>query len=161
MKTKNIIIISGILILSVFGINAIGKTNSDDASLEQAEDIEKISAVVHKSPTCGCCVSFTSFINTQGFDAQLKTEEDMNPIKEEYNIPIDMQSCHTTIIGDYFVEGHIPVEAITKLLAEKPDIDGIALPGMPAGSPGMPGVKSEEFVIYSLKDGVASVFMTL
>jgi len=72
-----------------------------------------------------------------------------------------MQSCHTTEIGDYFVEGHVPIEAIDKLLAEKPDIDGITLPDMPAGSPGMPGVKREEFVIYSLKDGESSEFMRI
>ena len=85
----------------------------------------------------------------------------MNSIKEKYNIPYNMQSCHTTEIGDYFVEGHVPIEAVNKLLAEKPDIDGITLPDMPSGSPGMPGPKREEFIIYSLKDGEAEEFMRL
>ena len=85
----------------------------------------------------------------------------MSSIKEKYQIPDNMQSCHTTIIEDYFVEGHVPIEAIRKLLATKPDIDGIALPGMPSGSPGMSGIKTEAFKIYALSDGVVSKFLTL
>ena len=65
-----------------------------------------------------------------------------------------MEICHTTIIGDYFVEGHVPLEAVEKLLTEKPDIKGIAMPGMPSGSPGMPGAKKGDFVIYAVnRDG--------
>ena len=85
----------------------------------------------------------------------------MDAVKQRFNIPANMQSCHTTIIGDYFVEGHIPLEVIDKLLSEKPDLDGIALPDMPAGSPGMPGRKTEEFIIYGLKDGQVSEYMRI
>jgi hypothetical protein len=69
-----------------------------------------------------------------------------------------MQSCHTTVVGDYFIEGHVPIEAIDKLLSEKPLIDGIALPGKPYGAPGMRGAKTSDFTIYALSDGRASVF---
>jgi hypothetical protein len=72
-----------------------------------------------------------------------------------------MESCHTTVIDGYFVEGHVPFEAIEKLLAERPDIDGIALPDMPAGSPGMPGRKSGPFDIYQVKDGQYSLFVSI
>ena len=82
-------------------------------------------------------------------------------IKKKHNIPLEMQSCHTTILGKYFIEGHVPIEAINKLLKEKPDIDGIALPGMPIGTPGMPGEKEEPYIIYQLVDGKSSVFMTI
>ena len=58
----------------------------------------------------------------------------LHSIKQKYNIPLEMQSCHTTIIGKYFIEGHVPLEAVNKLLKEQPDIDGIALPGMPIGN---------------------------
>jgi hypothetical protein len=61
-----------------------------------------------------------------------------------------MESCHTVEIENYFVEGHVPIEAIQKLLNEKPDINGIALPGMPSGSPGMPGLKMEKFKIHQI-----------
>ena len=72
-----------------------------------------------------------------------------------------MQSCHTTVIGKYFVEGHMPFEAINKLLSENPDISGIALPGMPSGSPGMPGPQAEPFMVYSIKDGVSTPYFTM
>lgn len=72
-----------------------------------------------------------------------------------------MQSCHTTLVSEYFVEGHVPVEAIWKLLEEQPPIDGIALPGMPSGSPGMGGDKEKPLVIYSILDGKAEEFITL
>ena len=122
---------------------------------------EKEKLVVYKSPTCGCCVGWGSYMKKNGFDVEDVNAEDLSSIKDEHQIPYNMQSCHTAVIGDYFVEGHMPIEAVNKLLEEKPDIDGIALPEMPAGSPGMPGVKREEFIIYSLKDGVESEFMRL
>ena len=87
--------------------------------------------------------------------------ENLYTIKQKYTNPIEKQSCHTTIIDKYFIEGHVPIEAINKLLKEQPDIDGIALPGMPIGTPGMPGDKEEPYVIYQLIDGKFSVFMTI
>ncbi len=88
--------------------------------------------------------------------------DDLAPIKDKYNIPRQLQSCHTSIIGDYFVEGHVPVEAIARLIAEKPDIAGIALPGMPSGSPGMPGAKQGTWTIQAVgKDGAVTEFMKI
>jgi len=84
--------------------------------------------------------------------------EDMTNIKQEYGISSDMESCHTAVFGNYVVEGHVPFEAIEKLLEEKPDIRGIALPEMPAGSPGMPGVKGEPFTVYALSDQEPSIY---
>ena len=82
-------------------------------------------------------------------------------IKKKHNIPGEMQSCHTSVVGKYFIEGHVPIEAINKLLKDQPDIDGIVLPGMPMGTPGMPGNKEAPYVIYQLIDGEYSVFMTI
>jgi hypothetical protein len=118
-------------------------------------------AVVYKSPTCGCCVKHVAFLREHGFEVEVKQVNDMAVIKNKHNIASDMESCHTTIIGDYFVEGHVPMEAINKLVTERPAIDGIALPGMPAGSPGMPGVKVAPFEIFSLTEGKVSQFLTL
>jgi hypothetical protein len=122
---------------------------------------EKTKAVVYKSPTCSCCMSHSNYLRKNGFEVEIEKIDDMRSIKEEYTIPYDMQSCHTTIIGDYFIEGHVPIEAINKLLEEKPDINGISLPGMPAGSPGMSGIKREEFIIYSLINGDGSEFVRI
>jgi hypothetical protein len=70
-----------------------------------------------------------------------------------------MQSCHTSVLGTYFVEGHVPMAALTRLMQDRPAIDGISLPGMPAGSPGMGGLKGAPFIIYALQGGYTSVFM--
>jgi hypothetical protein len=87
--------------------------------------------------------------------------DDMTNIKNGLGIPQDMWNCHTSMVGDYFVEGHVPVEAISKLLDERPPIDGLALPGMPAGSPGMSGAKTVPFTIYAIVDRRVSEFITL
>ncbi|MDC3158323.1 hypothetical protein OA524_00675 [Candidatus Pelagibacter sp.] len=116
---------------------------------------------VFKTPSCGCCYGYVLFLEKEKYKVKQSDMRSLHSIKQKYNIPIEMQSCHTTIMGKYFIEGHVPIEAINKLLKEQPDIDGIALPGMPIGTPGMPGDKDEPYVIYQLIDGKFSVFMTI
>ena len=116
---------------------------------------------VYRSPTCGCCVGWEQYLETAGFDVESVVTDDVAAIKDDLQIPDEMRSCHTAIIGGYFIEGHVPIEAIHKLLEEQPEIDGIALPGMPPGSPGMGGEKSELFVVYSVTDGSVDEFMTV
>lgn len=82
----------------------------------------------------------------------------MIAFKSEVGVPMAYSSCHTTIAGGYFIEGHVPLEAIDRLLAERPDIDGIALPGMPPGSPGMGGIAVGQFEVLAITDGVAAPF---
>ena len=96
-----------------------------------------------------------------GFEVESVVTDDVSAIKDDLQIPEEMRSCHTAIIGEYFIEGHVPVEAIQRLLEEQPDIDGIALPGMPQGSPGMSGEKSEPWVIYAVTGGSIAEFMTI
>jgi hypothetical protein len=116
---------------------------------------------VFKTPSCGCCYGYVLFLEREKFKVKQTDMRSLHSIKQKYNIPVEMQSCHTTIIGKYFIEGHVPLDAINKLLKEKPNIDGIALPGMPIGTPGMPGDKDEPYVIYQLIDGKFSVFMRI
>lgn len=115
----------------------------------------------YRSPTCGCCVGWEEYLKTAGFEVESVVTDDVTAIKDDLQIPDEMRSCHTALIGDYFIEGHVPIEAIQKLLAEQPEIDGIALPGMVQGSPGMSGEQSEPFVIYSVADGTVDEFMTI
>ena len=157
--SKKLLVVFGLVVLSgvlLFGRLSGKKDNTTDSSSEGGK-----SALVYKSPTCGCCVGFTGFLRKDDYEVEVEETTDMDSIKKEHNIPSSMQSCHTSMIGDYFVEGHVPLEAIDKLLAEKPDLDGIALPGMPAGSPGMPGLKTGDFIIYGIKDGQVSEFMRI
>ena len=121
---------------------------------------EKIT--VYKSQSCGCCGIYVNYLKKAGFSVEVKDVLDVAEIKNQNKIPRELSSCHTSIVGKYFVEGHVPYEAIVKLVTEKPDIAGIALPGMPSGSPGMPGAKRGDFVIYSIgKDGTTGEFMRI
>ena len=122
---------------------------------------KKLNVEVFKTPSCGCCYGYVLFLEKEKFNVKQTDMRSLHSIKQKYNIPLEMQSCHTTIMGRYFIEGHVPLEAVNKLLKEQPDIDGIALPGMPIGTPGMPGKKEEPYVIYQLIDGKFSIFMTI
>ena len=133
--------------------------NKQDASA--VTKTSKHNVEVFKTASCGCCYGYVLFLEEEKFKVKQTDMRSLHLIKKKYNIPLEMQSCHTTVLGKYFIEGHVPIEAINKLLKEKPDIDGIALPGMPIGTPGMPGEKEEPYIIYQLVDGKSSVFMTI
>jgi len=151
-----------ILILAAIVLAGCTSSNTDNTATKEINELIKEEVLLIKSDTCGCCGLYSSYLKKQGIKVNEKNVIDVISIKSNYNIPVEMQSCHTTIIGDYFVEGHIPLEAVVKLLKEKPDIAGIAMPGMPSGSPGMPGSKSGKFEIYAVaKDGSYSRFMEL
>lgn len=110
---------------------------------------QKVVLTVYKSPTCGCCKIWANYAKRRGYTVNVVDTADMDSIRKKYHIPTELGSCHTIIAGDYVVEGHVPVEAIEQMLAQKPNIYGIALPDMPAGSPGMPGTKTGPFEIHS------------
>ena len=118
--------------------------------------------MIYKSQSCGCCGLFTQYMNQRGLAVETVIVEDISTIKSQYAIPATMESCHTSVIGGYVVEGHMPIEAVEKLLREKPDIKGIALPGMPSGAPGMPGSQQGPFVVYALQnDGSVTEFVRI
>ncbi len=116
---------------------------------------------VYKQSTCGCCGVWVSYMTRHGYDVDTHNLYDVSPKKREYGVPAAVESCHTARIGGYTVEGHVPAEVVDKLLAERPAIDGIALPGMPDGSPGMPGDKQGTWTIYALKGGAYSIYMQI
>ena len=150
---KKTFFIIGILLLSVLAGCASSK-------LDPAFVGQKI--IVFKSESCGCCDLYVNYLEKQGFNVEVQDMLDLTGIKKEFKVPQEVRSCHVSKVGDYFVEGHVPVEAITKLLKEKPQIAGIALPGMPSGSPGMPGAKDGPFVVLAVgKDGKITEFMRL
>jgi hypothetical protein len=108
------------------------------------------SITLYKSPNCGCCSGHAKALETAGFTVTIEETDNLDLVKQTHNIPAGGESCHTSVIGDYVVEGHVPLEAIEKLLTEKPDIAGIGLPGMPIGTPGMPGRKTATYDVYQL-----------
>jgi hypothetical protein len=113
---------------------------------------------VYKSPTCSCCHEWEAYLRAHGYTVRSIPTEDMPKVKRDNGLPGDVWSCHTAVVAGYAIEGHVPVAAIDRLLAERPAIDGIALPGMPAGSPGMPGVKDGPFGILAIDDGATGAF---
>ena len=118
--------------------------------------------MLYKNPECGCCDGYAEYLRHNGFTVTAKATNDLSEISRKAGIPTELQGCHTAFIGDYVVDGHVPVEAIKKLLAERPAIKGITLPGMPLGSPGMSGDKTEPFTVFAIgKNGTSSVFITL
>lgn len=134
-------------------------TSSPPGTETRTDSLEGLSAVVYLSPTCGCCHKYVEYLKRKGLEVEVVRVDNVGPKKRALGIPMDLWSCHTTRIGRYFVEGHVPFEVIERLFEEQPDIRGIALPGMPSGSPGMPGPKTEPFLIYAVEDGRVSEFM--
>ncbi len=109
-----------------------------------------VSAVLYKNPQCGCCETYAAYLRDNGFDVTVKPTMDLAQISSDAGVPPKMEGCHTMMVDGYVVDGHVPVNVINKLLAERPAIAGITLPGMPLGSPGMDGPKSGPFTIYAV-----------
>ena len=106
---------------------------------------------VYKSPTCGCCDGWIEYVQNHGYRVRVEQIADVTSIKNRYQIPVELQSCHTSLVAGYVVEGHVPIEALEQLLAERPSVKGIAVPGMPIGAPGMeqPGVAAEPYEVLT------------
>ncbi|HEU4499838.1 MAG TPA: DUF411 domain-containing protein [Sphingomicrobium sp.] len=115
---------------------------------------------VHKSPYCGCCAKWIEHVEKHGFTVKVVETEQMMAVKKKLGVPDKMASCHTSEVGGYFVEGHVPAADIKRLLAQKPKAAGIAVPGMPSGSPGMDdGGEAQPYAtILVRRDGTTAVF---
>ena len=111
---------------------------------------DKPEAILYKTPDCGCCEGYASYLREHGYKVTVKPSHDMPMVKKLAGVPEALEGCHTTMIDGYVIEGHVPVAPIDRLLSERPSIKGISLPGMPQGSPGMSGRKSEPFAVYEI-----------
>ena len=111
------------------------------------------------TPTCGCCGKWTQHLEAAGFSVKRQVLADIDSVPARKRVPLSLRSCHTAVIGGYLVEGHVPADVIRKMLKEKPAIAGIAVPGMPIGSPGMEGPNPRPYSIIAFKvDGSTSEF---
>jgi len=115
---------------------------------------------VVKSPYCGCCGHWVDYLRAEGFEVRVVEAEDVTPAARALGVPDDLRSCHTASIDGYAVEGHVPAADIRRLLAERPDAAGIAVPGMPVGSPGMEqGDRRQRYAtILFRRDGGRRIF---
>lgn len=134
--------------LLFFGATALVSTAANAAQL-----------TVLKSPYCGCCAKWIEHVQQHGFTVKVVDTEDMAAVKKRLGVPERLASCHTTMVDGYFVEGHVPAADIKRLLTQKPKASGIAVPGMPAGSPGMEAAGKEPYAtILVRQDGTMGVF---
>jgi hypothetical protein len=125
-----------------------------------ASRVPAVSVVVYKDPNCGCCVSWIEHLRKHGFEVSARDTNDVSGVKKTGRVPAQHHSCHTAFVGGYVVEGHVPAADIQKMLDEKPKIAGIAVGGMPIGSPGMEmGARKDKYdVIAFNRDGTTRVF---
>jgi hypothetical protein len=107
----------------------------------------------YKSPTCGCCAKWVEHLRKAGFDVTVKDVPNVGEVKLANGVPPELASCHTALVGGYVIEGHVPADLVQRLLREKPAITGIAVPGMPMGSPGMEGSYADRYNIVAFEKG--------
>ncbi|MDO6686338.1 MULTISPECIES: DUF411 domain-containing protein [unclassified Agarivorans] len=110
---------------------------------------------LYKSPTCGCCKEWAAIMEQKGYTVNVHHQGDWTPIKKQYAMPAQLQSCHSAVIDGYLIEGHVPEADIARLLKERPaNIKGLAAPGMPQHSPGMakPGQAYKDFKVISFSE---------
>lgn len=141
-----------VALIALLGIGACGESAAPEAGP---------SVVVYKSATCGCCRLWAEHLRKAGFAVDARNVDNLDPIKQRVGVPVGRGSCHTAEVAGYFVEGHVPADDIKRLLAERPNAKGLAVPGMPVGSPGMEApsgeVKPYDVLLVS-QDGSTRVF---
>lgn len=118
-------------------------------------------ATLYKNPQCGCCDDYARHLEEMGVSVTIVDDVEVGDIKLQAGLPYGLGACHTTLMGGYAIEGHVPLAAIEKLFEERPAIGGIGLAGMPIGTPGMPGPKQGDWDVYQFTDQEPSPFMTL
>lgn len=140
--------------------------SADDIALASGDAVTNADGpvvTVYKSPTCGCCSLWGEYLEREGFQVVNRDTQNMAAVKDSLGVPRDLGSCHTATVEGYVIEGHVPAEPIRQLLAEAPDARGLAVPGMPIGSPGMEqGDRRQPYNVLILdQSGEASVYASI
>ncbi len=143
-----------ILMTCSFLVGGVGAARSEEIPRTFGQAI-----TVYKSPTCGCCAGWADYLKDNGFRVTVVDRHDLSELKAEYGIGPELQSCHTAVVGDYAIEGHVPADDIWRLLAERPTVTGLTAPGMPMMSPGMSSIEPKGYDVLSFdRDGETKVF---
>jgi hypothetical protein len=120
---------------------------------------KKPTITVYKDPSCGCCKSWIEHLIKHGYRVDAKDTREMTEVKRTLGVPDGLAACHTAVVNGYLIEGHVPAADIARLLEEKPKVAGLAVPGMPMGSPGMEGPRRQHYQVLSFdKAGKTKVF---
>ncbi len=135
-----------------------GKTSTDQA----LPVTQKAAMTVYRDPSCGCCEAWARIAEDAGYRVTLLDDSNMTAVKQRLGVPAELASCHTAVVDDYVIEGHMPLDQVDRLLRERPsEIRGIAVPGMPIGSPGLevPDGRQEPFKVIAFDaDGETSIY---
>lgn len=143
----------------LFGLAGAGAASIAIAALPALAAQHLPAVTIYKSPSCGCCVKWAAHLRDHGFQTVLEDRDDLQTIKSARGVPTALQSCHTAIVGDYTIEGHVPARDIELLLTLAPQVLGLAVPDMPIGSPGMEmGAEKEPFASYLFTTNGYAVF---
>ena len=152
--------------VALVGCGQARNGNATDTGAAQSDSVLPTAAsaamTVYRDPSCGCCTAWAEIARNAGYEVEVIDHPEMPAIKQQYGVPDELLSCHTTIVGGYAVEGHVPLEDVQRLLEDKPaGIRGIAVAGMPLGAPGMevPGATKQPFQVMAFDArGRSSVF---
>lgn len=109
---------------------------------------DEVAITVHKDPNCGCCTGWVQHLCDFGFTVRVEETSDLDLVRKRLGVPTELAACHTAEVAGYLVEGHVPAEAIRRLLVQRPNARGIAVPGMPAGSPGMEAAHPQSYTVF-------------
>ena len=143
-------IAAGAAVVLIAGTAFAGLSTKDAGALE---------VTVYKSPTCGCCTKWIAHLEANGFNVNAHDVADLTQVKREHGVRRGLTSCHTALVDGYVIEGHVPANDIQRLLQERPDVVGLAVPGMVMGSPGMEGPTSEPYNVLTFdREGYTTVF---
>ena len=149
------------LVTLITTLALIGLTAQAVRSSPSVEGVKKPTITVYKDPSCGCCKNWVEYLVKHGYQVDAKDTPDMPAIKRTLGVPAGLIACHTAVVNGYLIEGHVSAEDIDRLLAQKPKIAGLAVPGMPAGSPGMDGPRTQRYQVLAFdKNGKTTVFST-
>ncbi len=123
--------------LKSFGVGVILAALGLGGYLYFGQSADLPTVTVYKSPTCNCCADWVAHMREQGFPVEITSRFNVKPVKRQVGVPSSLAACHTAVVDNYVVEGHVPAQEVKKLLRKKPDVRGLSVPGMPVGSPGM------------------------
>ena len=133
---------------AVLATRVLGQSISQPAASRELRDI-----VVYKDPNCGCCSEWVKHMKAAGFTVKVQDTKEMDTVKRSFGVPKSLESCHTGRIGKYTIEGHVPADLIARLVKDQPKGVGLAVPGMPMGSPGMEGSRKDAYQVLLFDTG--------
>ncbi|MGB3401219.1 MAG: DUF411 domain-containing protein [Microcoleaceae cyanobacterium] len=160
------VVVAGFVGAGYWTVNGLTENQTATTEISNASNSElaasALNITVYRTPTCGCCKGWVEHIQQNNFTVTdiVQPEAEIQAIRQKHNLPQQLASCHTAEINGYLVEGHVPVEDVKRLIAQKPNLAGIAVPGMPIGTPGMEmGNRKESFDVVGFKpDSQTKVF---